>query len=140
MTDRPFFDVNVLLDHLLDRAPFAGDASELWSMAERRDFAACISAVSFNIVYYVVRHEADERAARRAIKGLRDIFDTVEVDAHIINQAIDSAFPDFEDALQHTCAMRAGATHLLTRDLSSFRRSQVPVVSPVDYLRALSDE
>jgi len=37
MSDRLFFDANVLLDHLLDREPFADDATELWSMAERRE-------------------------------------------------------------------------------------------------------
>ena len=139
MSDRSFFDTNVLLDHLLDRAPFADDATELWSMAERREIVGCISAVSFNFVYYIVRHEADERAARRAIKGLRDVVEVVEVDAQIINQAIDSDFPDFEDAIQHACALRAGATHLLTRDVPGFRRSEVPVIAPAAYLNTRAE-
>lgn len=134
MSDRLFFDANVLLDHLLDRTPFADDATELWSMAERREVVGCISAVSFNLVYYIVRHEAGERAARRAIKGLRDVFEVVEVDAQIINQAIDSRFTDFEDAIQHACAVRAGVACLVTRDLPGFRRSEVPVVTPDAYL------
>lgn len=140
MSDRLFFDTNVLLDHLLDRAPFADDATELWSMAERHEVSGCISAVSFNFVYYIVRHHAGERAARRAINGLRDVFEINEVDAQIINQAIDSDFADFEDAIQHACAVRAGATHLVTRDLSGFRRSEVPVVAPDSYLSTRSEE
>ena len=135
MTDRLFLDINVLLDQLLDREPFADDAAELWSLAERREVTGCISAVSFGIVYYIVRHHADDRAARRAIKGLRDVFDIIEVDAQIINQAIDSGFTDFEDAVQHACALRAGATHLVTRDLSGFRRSEVHLAAPDVYLR-----
>ena len=134
MSDRLFLDTNVLLDHLLDREPFADDAAELWSMAERREIVGCISAISFNVVYYVVRHQANERAARRAIEGLRDVFDITEVDAQIICQAIDSPFADFEDAIQHACALRAGATHLVTRDLPGFRRSELPAVSPDAYL------
>lgn len=134
MNHRAYFDTNVLLDHLLDREPFADDATELWSLAERREVVGLISAISFNFIYYIVRHEADERAARRAIKGLRDVFQTVEVDVQIINQAIDSDFADFEDAIQHACAMRAKATHLVTRDLAGFRRSEIPVVSPDAYL------
>lgn len=134
MSDRVFFDTDVLLDHLLDREPFADDATELWSMAERREIAGYISAVSFNFVYYIVRHYASERAARRALNGLRDVFEVVEVDAQIIHQALDSPFADFEDAVQHACAIRAGATHLVTRDLAGFRRSEVCVVSPDTYL------
>jgi predicted nucleic acid-binding protein len=140
MSDRLFFDTNVLLDHLLDRQPFADDAAELWSMAERREITGCISAFSFNLVYYIVRHHTDERTAHRAIKGLRSVFDVVEVDAQIINQAIDSGFPDFEDAVQHVCALRAQATHLLTRDIAGFRRSEVPVVAPPDYLGTRRDD
>lgn len=134
MNHRLFFDTNILLDHLLAREPFADDAMALWSMAERREVVGLVSALSFNFVYYIVRHEADERAARRGIKGLRDVFETVEVDAQIINQAIDSGFPDFEDAIQHACAIRAKASHLVTRDLAGFRRSEVAVISPDVYL------
>jgi len=134
MADRLFFDTNVLLDHLLDREPFADDAAELWSMAERRETVGCISAVSFNFVYYIVRHEANGRAARKAIESLRDVFEIVEVDAQIIHQSIDSPFADFEDAIQHACALRANATHLVTRDLAGFRQSAIPVVSPDAYL------
>jgi len=140
MSDHLFFDTNVLLDHLLDREPFVDDATELWSMAERREVIGCISAISFNFVYYIVRHRADERAAWRAIKGLRDVFEIIEVDAQIINQAIDSDFGDFEDALQHACALRAGAVHLVTRDLRGFRRSEVPVVAPDAYLSTRSED
>lgn len=139
MSHRLFFDTNVLIDHLLDRGDFAEDATELWSMAERRQIVGCISAVSFNFIYYIVRHQADERAARRAIKGVRDVFEVVEVDALIINQAIDSDFADFEDAIQHACAIRTRATHLITRDLSDFRKAQMPVVSPDAYLRTHGD-
>ena len=139
MSDRLFFDTNVLLDHLLDREPFADDATELWSMAERREIVGYISAISFNFVYYVVRHQANERAARRAVKGLRDVFEISEVDAQIIHQALDSVFGDFQDAIQHACAVRAGATHLVTRDPAGFRRSEVPVVSPDMYLIGLGE-
>lgn len=140
MTDRLFFDANVLLDHLLDRGSFADDATELWSMAERRELIGCVSAFSFNLVYYIVRNQADERTARRALKALRDVFDIVEVDGRIINQAIDSGFSDFEDCVQHACALRAKATHFVTRDVSGFRRSEVPVVAPLDYLRTRTED
>ena len=136
MSKRLFFDTNVLLDHLLDRGDFADDAMELWSRAESREVVGLISAISLNFVYYVVRHEADERAARCAIKGLRDVFEIVEVDAQIINQAIDSPFRDFEDGIQHACALRGKATHLITRDVAGFRPADLPVVSPQSYLSA----
>lgn len=140
MSDHLFLDTNVLLDHLLDREPFADDATELWSMAERREIVGCIAAISFNFVYYIVRHEANDRKARQAINGMRDVFEIVEVDAQVINQAIDADFADFEDAIQHACAMRTGATHFVTRDLPGFRRSEIPVLTPEAYLAMLAED
>jgi predicted nucleic acid-binding protein len=136
MTDRVFLDTNVLLDHLLDREPFADTASRILTMAERQEIVGCVSAISFSFVYYIVRHHSNERSARRAIRGLRDVFEPVEVDAQILNQAIDSGFPDFEDGIQHACALRARASAILTRDLPGFRRSAVPVFPPDVWLAA----
>ncbi len=99
MSDRLFFDIDVLLDHLLDREPFADDATELGSMSERWRITGCVSAWSFAVVFYIVRHQAGEHVARRALRGLRDVFEIIEVDAQIIHQTIDSAFPDFVDAV-----------------------------------------
>lgn len=132
--DRLYFDTNVLLDHLLAREPFADDASQLWAMAERREVVGCISALSFNFVYYIIRHNAGERAGRRALAALRDVFETIAVDSQVINQAIDSGFKDFEDAVQHACAVRAKAAHIVTRDLAGFRPSSIPVIAPDVYL------
>lgn len=140
MTDCVFLDTNILLDHLLDREPFSQEAMQLWSMAERRRISGWVSAISFNFVYYIVRREVNETVARLAVSSLRDVFDIATVDAQIIHQAADSSFSDFEDAMQHACAVRCSATHLITRDLEGFRHSEVPVMSPRSYLSLRSND
>ena len=137
MTHRLFFDTNVLLDHLLERDPFADHAMALWSLAERREVVGLISAISFNFIYYIVRHEGDERAARLAVRGLRDVFEVVEVDAQIIAQALDSPVRDFEDAIQYHCAIRGNADCLVTRDLHDFRHAKLPVLAPDAFIASL---
>lgn len=137
MMHRLFLDANVLLDHLLDRKPFADAAAEVWSMVERGEAPGLVSAISFNLVNYIVRHEAGERAARKALRGLRDIFEIVSVDPKVVRAAIEAPFADFEDATQHACALNAKATHLLTRKERDFRQALLPVLSPAAYLRAL---
>ena len=134
MTARVFLDTNVLLDHLLGREPHAEDAGEVWAMVERGEIVGCVAAISFN---FVVRHQAGERAARRALSGMRDLFEIVAVDAQSIHQAIDSDFSDVEDAIQHAAAVRAGAAPIITRDTTGFRRSSLPVMSPKAFLKTL---
>lgn len=112
-------------------------------MAERQQLIGCIAALSFNFVYYITLHEVNERAARRAVAAMRDVVEVIEVDAQIINHAIDAGtrgFADFEDAIQHACTIRAAATHLLTRETKGIKRSTVPVVRPKAYLASLPED
>lgn len=134
------FDINVLLDVLLDREPFSGPAAELWTFAEKREIVGCVSALSIPTCYDLLRRLTTHRKAMTGIKAIRDVFDVVALDAQLIDQAIDSGFADFEDAVQAYAAFRAGAECIVTRDPRGFKKSQVPVISPQAYLASLVDE
>ena len=130
-------DTNVLLDVLAKREPFYASAAAVWSAVETGTVAGFISAISFNNTYYIMRKYGGESAARKAIIALRDIFTVVPLDARILNQSIDSALGDFEDAIQFHSAIRAGARHLVTRDPAHFATDVLTVVSPDEYLAIL---
>lgn len=140
MSDRLLLDTNVLLDHLLDRQPYADAALPLWSLAERKQVTGLVAATSCQLVYHIIRHITNTKTANQAVAGLRDLFDIVEVDDRIITQAVNASFSDFEDAIQHTCALRCSATHLITRELHGFRKATIHVLSPAAYLHLLSQK
>lgn len=127
-------DTNVLLDVLAKREPFYASAAAVWSAVETGTMAGYVSAISFNNTYYIMRKYGGESEARKAIVALRDIFAVVPLDARILNQSIDSALRDFEDAIQLHSAVRAGARHLVTRNPSHFATDVLAVVSPDEYL------
>jgi predicted nucleic acid-binding protein len=137
MNEAVFIDTNVLLDVLLARKPFVRDAQRLWSLAERGKIQAIVSAVSFLNVYYVVRRLASRREAERAVKGMRVVFQIVPVTAEVIDQAIEGGAIDFEDAVQHACAIRAEALCIVTRDAPHFTGSTLPVLAPDAFLANL---
>jgi len=134
-----FVDTNVLLDVLAHREPFYSASARIWSLAERGEVGAYISAISFNNVYYIVRKAEDKATAERAMRLLRDVFDSVAPDGKVINQAIDSAFCDFEDAVQFHSAIRAKAQFLITRNPGDFPRSKLSVVTPEEFLALWAD-
>ena len=140
MADVVLLDTNVLLDVLLERQPFVGEAQRLWSLAEAGLIRACVSPVSFLNVYYIVRRLASRSQADRAVRGMRAIFQVVPVDLAIIDQAIETPLRDFEDALQHACAVRARAVCIVTRDERHFSRSSVPVMAPDAFLAGIESE
>ncbi|MCE5279149.1 MAG: hypothetical protein ABFD92_08650 [Planctomycetaceae bacterium] len=63
---------------------------------------------------------------------------TVACDSQIINQAIDSGLDDFEDAIQFVCAVRSRSAYLVTRNPGHFRKADIVVVSPAEFLAAIN--
>ncbi len=50
------------------------------------------------------------------------------------NQAIDAGFKDFEDAIQHFSAIRAGSDCIVTRNISHFPPADVAPLTPKEFL------
>ena len=133
---RILVDTNVLLDVLARREPFYAPAAAIWSLAERGEVRAVVSAISFNNVYYIVLRAEDRTQAMKAMRLIRDVFDSVPPDSQIINQAIDANMDDFEDAVQFHSAIRAKATYLVTRNPGDFPKSALPILTPDEFLAA----
>jgi predicted nucleic acid-binding protein len=132
-----FVDTNLLLDVLAKREPFYTAAARVWTLAETGACEALVSAISFNNVFYIVRKARDTAAARRALVLLRDVFASVAPDQRILNQAIDSDIPDFEDAVQFYSALHANADYLLTRNIGDFPAGVLPILAPDEFLTLL---
>ena len=132
-------DTNVLLDVLARREPHYRASAQVWTLAERGEIRAFVSAISYNNVYYIIRRAESKEAARRAMLSLRDVFDSVAPDAKIINQAIDSDCDDFEDAIQFHSAVRVGAQVLITRNPKDFPPSAMAIATPEEFLAMRSN-
>ena len=106
----------------------------VWSLCETGVCEGFVSAISFNNVFYIVRRARDANAARRALILMRDVFGSVAPDQQILNQAIDSDIPDFEDAIQFFSAQRASADYLLTRNGPDLPKTRLPILAADEFL------
>lgn len=129
-------DTNILLDVLLQRQPFFPASCEIWTLAEEGTVTAYISALSLPNVYYVISRGNGAKVARRAIGLLRGLFEIVELNADVLNQAAEAAFADFEDAIQYVSALRAGAAVLITRNPRHFPSGTIKVLTPTEFLHS----
>lgn len=134
---RPLLDINVLLDVLGQREPFAADAARIWSAVETGDVTGLVSADSFTTIHYLLRRASNARTALRGIKLMHSLFEVVPVDSQIISQAMDSPVQDFEDAIQYHCAIRGNADCIVTRDRHDYRHAGLPVLAPNTFLASL---
>jgi predicted nucleic acid-binding protein len=135
---RLLVDTNVLLDVIGHREPHWRAASRVWTLAETGHLDACISAISYNNIYYIVRRWGGRDRAEHALCLLRDIFETVDLTRKVLMQAMDAGLPDFEDAIQYFSAVHAGADIIVTRNLADFPRTGPTAITPAEWLATLT--
>lgn len=133
-----FVDTDVCLDLLSGRKPFNTSAEILFSMADIKKLEICVSSLSFSNIDYVLRSQYSSIHSRQIIARFKTLVNVLSVDSHTIDLAIASEFNDFEDAIQHACALENNIPVIVTRNQKDFKKSVVLVVSPETFLTSLS--
>jgi predicted nucleic acid-binding protein len=128
----------VALDHLADRRPFAEYAHRLFGMAEKGELGVCVSSLSFSNLYYLLRKLNGHAEALDLLRKLRLLVRVSTVSDAEIHSALSSNFKDFEDAIQHYAAKaEGGVSAIVTRNKSDYSVSEIPVLSPDEFLAKL---
>ena len=98
-----------------------------WTHRISDRFHLFITASSATDLYYVLRKEKGREAGLRFIRRLLECADACGVDKGILIAALDSGFPDFEDAVQNAAAVADHIEIILTRNKSDYRGSPLTV-------------
>jgi len=131
---RIFYDVNVLLDEYFERE--GADASEAAIRAAGLEGnEGWIAGHTLAQLFYIVQ----KRTSRAdAWQYMRELLEWVQV-APIANMeaasALNYGMTDFEDALQLSAAVACGADVIITRNISDFTSTLVPVITPEEFLK-----
>jgi predicted nucleic acid-binding protein len=131
---RLLLDVNVVLDVLLDRAPHANVASEIWGAVENGEAEGLLSAHAVTTLHYLNARSVGARVARETTDALLSVFEVAPVDGRVLAAALGLGWTDFEDAVTAAAARRAGCDVVVTRNPRDFRRSPVRVMAPAEAL------
>ena len=134
---RVLLDTNVVLDVLLDRAPFVGDARRLWELSDAGTFDAFIASFTLSTIHYVCRRHAGADAAGRAVDVCLDAFEVCALYRECILAARRMPGVDFEDNLQVACAITDFAHGIVTRNPTDFVASPIRVYTPTQLLAVL---
>ena len=131
-------DTSVVLDLLLNRPPWAADATVIWEAHRHHQVRAWIAAFTIPTIFYIVRKQAGVPPARTAVYACLTTLDIVPTDPATLLAAHALAGPDFEDDLQIASARQAGVDAIVTRDPKGFAASPIPVLTPTDLAISLS--
>ena len=133
---KAFLDTNVVLDLLLDGRAGRPDAEEIFALAAYGDIEAIVSPVSFANAAYFLEKALGAGEAREKLSQLRSLVEVSPDDATTVDRALSLArWPDFEDALQYSSALSAGAEVIVTNNVSDFREADITVQTPGDFLQ-----
>jgi len=131
------FDTNVILDVLLDRKPFSEHAAYLMSKVESSEVSGFLCATTVTTMHYLLLKYLSKEKAIENIQSLLSLFEIASVNRVVIENALKSKFSDFEDAVLHESARHSGAQYIVTRDITDFKKSKIPVYTPTEILGML---
>ena len=140
MIDRLFLDTNVVLDLLGEREPFYDSAAKIATLADKGKVNLIISALSYSTIFYLLSKFEDKEVVKEKLRKFKVIAETSDLTDRIIDKGLSSKFTDFEDALQYHCAIKLDCNILITRNEKDFKVSDIPVMTPDEYLKSLSDK
>jgi predicted nucleic acid-binding protein len=134
---RVLLDTNVVLDFVLARQPFFVEADEIFIRLRNRDFEAFVSAITPINVFYTNRKEKNKATAFSAVEELLKLVQITESNNQIYQTALSLNFNDYEDAVQHECAVAENLDAIVTRNTKDYKNASVKVYSPSEFLQFL---
>ena len=132
------FDTNIVLDLLLDRAPFADAAAELFAKVEDGTIVGYLCGTTVTTIHYLTTKVIGSARAEEEIGKLLSLFEVAPVNRVILQSALKAGFADFEDAVIHEAAGHAGAEAIVTRNLKDFKKSRVTIYHSLELAAILN--
>ena len=127
---RALVDINVVLDVLFMREPFAKEGTMLFRKIEAGAVEGHVAAHTITTLHYLGTRRLGRAKCRKMLIDVLQLFEVVPVTERELRHALELGWNDYEDAVQAACAEAAGVNFLVTRDKRGFRASAIPVVSP----------
>lgn len=137
MKEKLFLDTNVIMDLLGEREPFYESVAKIATLADKGKIKLIASALSYSTVYYLLSKFEVNTVVKEKLRKFKVIAETSDLTDMIIDKGLTSGFSDFEDALQYYCALKMDCNLLITRNVKDFKGSDIPVMTPDEYLSSL---
>jgi len=133
---RVLLDTNVVLDWLLNRAPWADEALPLWQARDAGQLIAYLPASALTDIFYIARRQVGAMAALAGVDRCLAL-EIVPVEKATVLRARTLPGSDFEDNAGMACAEAARLDFIITRDPHDFQQSPVTAITPDDLLTYL---
>jgi predicted nucleic acid-binding protein len=134
-------DTNIVLDVLLKRASFYQDAFAIFQLIDQERIRGCLSAASITDIFYLLRkdkHNSEE--VYQIMDELTSRMSVIPVTNTTLINALSLRWKDFEDAVQFMAAKENNITHIITRNKTDYKSSDIPCMSPSEFIEYINDK
>ena len=134
-------DTNVLLDVIARREPYVIFSEKVIDLCRQEVINGAIAGHSVLNAMYVLRKNFTLTERKEIFLSLCEFLYVESVDFGKIIQALkDDTFSDFEDCMQLQCALSLHADYIVTRNVKDFAASEIPAVTPEEFLKLLEEQ
>lgn len=130
-------DTNVVLDVLFDRKPHSTSSSKVLAHIETGKVVGILCATTITTIHYLSMKTVGRESTLENIENILSLFEIAPVNRKVLKSALHSNFTDFEDAVLHESGKISGVHGIVTRDPKGFRKSDLPVYSPDEFLEGI---
>lgn len=134
-------DTNIVLDVLLKQEPFCGDSLVILHLASGGKINGFFAAVSMTNIFYILRGRLkDSSKVYHYLNELNSLFTVAPITETTISHALSLRWKDFEDAVQYSAAKENGAELIITRNKDDFYSSDIPCMTPSEFIAYLKEK
>ena len=133
-------DTNIFMDFLFKRHGHEKIA-EMFIFCLKNNIKGFICAHEITtLCYFLEKAEKDKSKIRKVISRIMKRFTVIEINAKLLNRALDSEIDDFEDAVIEVSADENNVDYILTRNIKDFKKSIIPAKTPEELLLIMNNE
>lgn len=134
---RILLDTDVNLDFILARQPFFVEAEQIFIAAAQNKFEPFIANITAINIFYIGRKELGRDIVLRELQKLLQLVRVCPTGSNNLQSAIISPISDYEDAVQHECAIAENLDAIVTRNTKDYKNASIKVYSPSELLQIL---
>jgi predicted nucleic acid-binding protein len=132
--EKVLIDSDIILDVATGREPFTIDSTSVLSLIECGYAIGTVSSNSVTNIYYILRKLSSGEKARNFLRTLLEYVSVISVSHEAIRKALDSKFTDFEDGVQHFCALENRCDTIITKNGNDYAFSEIEILEPREFV------
>lgn len=134
-----YLDTNVLLDAILIREG-TEKAKRIMQLGVEKSIRLCLSTLSTSNIAYITRKTVSPERLREVLKLYFRHFVILPNDDMNVYDCIHGRHPDFEDAMQISCATHGWCDAIVTNNKKHFEPyTDIPVFTPEEFLAKITE-